>query len=705
MSKRLLLPCFGLLLCACSEIEGNGSPGYAVDPATIDVSRADYCDITQPRQCLFPFPNDFFTTQDGTSATGIRIHFDPRAMPQNAAGDPFDVSEHNRNDGFSPGPTLLAHVPGVDLAQTGAATITAIDRSLPVAAPIQLLHAATGERQLIWAELDAYPQPEQARALLIRVAANLQEGERYIAVLQNLRNANGERLEAEAAFAVYRDAIPSSVPELEQRRAHFEALFKTLQGYGIQRSDLYLSWDFTVASTDNLTARMLHMRDIALADLAGDAPAASVTSVIDTSPGENPYWARTVRGTFEAPNFMDSSDAGPGSRLYYPSLRPDALPDQRTANARVDVPFLCAIPHSAIADAANGSTDTRVIIMGHGLFGSRDSLPQMGPMAEQHKLLMCAVDSWGMSRQDIPVVFSILSNISLFPTLADRLQQSFLNTILLSELIVNAAGFAASPVFQNDAGLPLFRTGEVHYEGVSQGAVLGGALAAVNPYFERAVLNVAGMNFSFLISRSSAWSAFAAAFDPAYPDPLDKPLAFALIQMLWDRGENNGYANHITDSILPGSTPTRLLIHTAVGDQTVNETTAEILARTVAAQRHNPTVVSGRHIATLPYSGIAPITTYPHIGSGLMAWDSGPFPINGHAGTPLQRLDNLPQTQGYNPHSMPFRQADAQRQKAVFWRTGQIVNVCGALPCLGDGYDGTPDDSGAMQPNALQGGE
>jgi hypothetical protein len=54
---------------------------------------------------------------------------------------------------------------------------------------------------------------------------------------------------------------------------------------------------------------------------------------------------------------------------------------------------------------------------------------------------------------------------------------------------------------------------------------------------------------------------------------------------------------------------------------------------------------------------------------------------------------------------MPFRQAHAQRQKAVFWRTGQIVNVCGTLPCLGDGYDGTPDASGAMPPNALQRGE
>ncbi len=693
MTKRILFPCLGMLLCACSDIEGTAPVSYPVDPATIDVSQANYCDITQPQQCLFPFPNDFFSQADSTTETGLRIHFDPRAMPQNAAGEPFDVTEHNRNDGFSPGPSLLAYVPNLDLAQTGAAPITDIEQSLDVDAPIQLLHAATGERQMIWAELDAHPEPGQRRALLIRVAKNLQEGERYIVAMQNLRDSNGERIDAEDAFVVYRDAIPSTVPELEVRRAHFEALFQTLQDHGIQRGGLYLSWDFTVASTGNLTARVLHMRDTALADLAGTAPATEITSVIDTSAAENPHWARTVRGILEVPNFMDSSSAGPGSRLYYPSDHADALPSQRSANASVDVPFLCAIPHSAFADAADGDNDTRAIIVGHDLFSSRESsLQGLGPLAEQHNLLLCAVDTWGMSNEDLPVVVSILSNISLFPALADRLQQAFLNNILLSEAIVNANGFAASSVFQNDAGRPLFRPGEVHYEGVSQGAVLGAALAAVNPHFKRAVLNVAGMNFSLLIRRSSAWPAFAEAFDPAYPDSLQQPLAFALIQMLWDRGENNGYANHVTQAILPGSTPTRVLIHTAVGDQTVNETSAEILARTLPVQRHGPTVVEGRHIASKAYAGIPPISTYPHDASALVVWDSGPFPIKDHAGTPLQRIDNLPRTEGYNTHSMPFRQANAQQQKADFWRSGQIENVCGALPCLGDGYDGTPGD-------------
>jgi hypothetical protein len=680
-----------LWLSACSS-DNDSAVTYSIDPDTIDVSQADYCDITQPDQCLFPFPNDFFSVADERTDTGRRIAFDPGAMPENTAQDPFDVTEHNRNDGFSPGPVLLAHVPDVDLQRTGAAPITDIARSLDSDAPIQLIHAASGERQLLWAELDAYPEAGQPRALLLRMAKNLREGERYIVVLQNLLDSTGNALVPSDAFSVYQQGIPSTVPELEARRDHFEELFSTLGQYGIQRNDLFLAWDFTVASTASLTGRILHMRDTALADLAGAPPPISVTSVIDNTPAEDANWAREVRGTLTVPNFLNTIDGRPGSRLHYASDDPDALPIQLNGNAMLEVPFLCAIPHAAFADAVDGNVDTRAVVMGHGLYSSRNSVVGMGPMAQAENLVFCAMDWWGMSNQDIATTFGILANISLFPAQADRLQQGFLNKILMSKAIVDSAGFADMSAFQNADGTALFKSGEVHFDGVSQGAILGGALSAVNPYLQRSVLNVAGINFSLLIRRSSAWSSFALAFDPAYPDPLVRPLALALTQMLWDRGENNGYANHVTRDLLPGSTPTRVLIHTAVGDQTVNETTGEVLARSLAIPRHNPTVATGRHIAVDPYVGIAPITTYPHSDSGLVVWDSGPLPIDSHAGTPLQRTDNIPQNGGYNTHGMPFRQRNAWQQKADFWRTGTVENVCGPTACLADGYDGTPGE-------------
>ena len=44
---------------------------------------------------------------------------------------------------------------------------------------------------------------------------------------------------------------------MDARRAHFEQLFDTLKRAGIKRKDLYLAWDFTVASREGLSGRAL----------------------------------------------------------------------------------------------------------------------------------------------------------------------------------------------------------------------------------------------------------------------------------------------------------------------------------------------------------------------------------------------------------------------------------------------------------------
>ena len=79
------------------------------------------------------------------------------------------------------------------------------------------------------------------------------------------------------------------MPAIESRRAHFDEIFSKLQQAGIPRGNLYDAWDFTVASTQNITQRMLSIRDQGLADLGdttpgdgnmqGTAPSFTVTDV------------------------------------------------------------------------------------------------------------------------------------------------------------------------------------------------------------------------------------------------------------------------------------------------------------------------------------------------------------------------------------------------------------------------------------------
>ena len=114
---------------------------------TLQPPGAPYCDDFDPSVCLQPFPNDYFTVPDSdhsTSDTGRRINFNVLAMPRNAAGKPIDPTEWNRNDGFSPGSLITAHIPGLDNQQ-------ALDQSGGV--PINNLTAYQNRAEL-WALLE-----------------------------------------------------------------------------------------------------------------------------------------------------------------------------------------------------------------------------------------------------------------------------------------------------------------------------------------------------------------------------------------------------------------------------------------------------------------------------------------------------------------------------------------------------------------------
>src|SRR3954470_18019908 len=133
------------------------------------------------------------------------------------------------------------------------------------------------------------------------------------------------------------------------------------------------------------------------------------------------------------------------------------------------------------------------------------------------------------------------------PTLADRLQQGFLNALVLGRAMAHPNGLASSPLLQS-GGRPIVQTGAIGYDSNSQGGIDGGALTALAPDFSRAVLGVPGMNYSTLLRRSVDFDMYAngniegsgdtelGLYD-AYPNELERPLILSLIQQLWDRAE------------------------------------------------------------------------------------------------------------------------------------------------------------------------
>jgi len=336
-------------------------------------------------------------------------------------------------------------------------------------------------------------------------------------------------------------------------------------------------------------------------------------------------------------------------------------------------------------------------VYGHGLLGSHGEVESghVARTAAEANLVYCATDWWGMAEADLITVAGILGDLSNFPQLADRSMQGILNAVLLGRLVRSDAGLITDPAFQSDAGEPVIATGEAYYDGNSQGGIMGGAATAISTEWTKAVLGVPGMNYSTLLRRSVDFVGqpgeigFEDVLVPAYPDPIDQNLAYALIQMLWDRGETNGYAAHLTDDPLVDTPSHTVILHVAFGDHQVAPVTAEVEARTAGMGLRWPALADGRHPDAEPFYGLDQVTDYPTDRSVLVYWDSGTLANPPGNITVLEEEAWLAECSAddesvpcADPHEDPRRQDAAISQKDAFFAPdGVIIDPCDGQPC------------------------
>ncbi|MBM4265903.1 MAG: hypothetical protein FJ144_04715 [Deltaproteobacteria bacterium] len=652
-----------LVSLGCGSSDDRDSFNGSID---VDAPDAATCDPLDQKKCLLPFPSDFFTVADDSTDTGRRIQLPAEGTPANREGVHVDPTEWNRNDGFSPGTQIVTFVPGLDLAQTGAAPITDIGASLAGDSPVVIWDVDGGKRVPHWTELDANTDTD--RVLFVRPAVALAEGHRYVVALRGLRNAAGEEIPPPDAFRAYRDRLNTNDEVLEARRESFEDVFEDLEDAGVARGDLHLAWDFTIASERNLSERILRMRDDAFARLGDASPSFTVTQVEENF---DDRVSRRISGTFEVPLYMTGGGA-PGTRISYGA---DGLPAW-TGTYTAD--FRCIVPFAALAGTNGAAVPARPALYGHGLLGAEGevSASNVRSMANEHNFVFCATKWIGMSEQDVGNAISILTDFSKFPTLADRTQQGILNTLFLGRLMIHENGLSSHESFQGSDGVSVIDRSELYYDGNSQGGIMGGAATAVAIDWTRAVLGVPGMNYSILLDRSVDFDPFNEVYVTTYLGRIERILGIQMVQMLWDRGEASGYAHHLTDDPLPGTPAHTVLMHVAFGDHQVASATAEIEARTIGARIHAPAVTPGRLPDVEPYWDIPAIPSYPWNGSALVIWDSG---------APVPPLENVAPRAGEDPHGDPRSDPDARVQKSEFLRPdGAVVDVCGGEPCPAD---------------------
>jgi hypothetical protein len=663
--------CMALLAAGCGSesVQSAGTTASTlpkasappVDSSTlgVDPTTEQRCDpIAAP--CMLPLPNDYFTVADASTPTKRRLSLVADSLPVNSRGVRVDPTDQNRADGWSPGSPMLAQLDGLDVAQSKVPGLRDAQRSLDADSSIVLVDATTGKRHPFWAELDAIADPGETPLLLIHPKINFADGHRIVVGLRSLVDSSGHAIEPSLAFAAYRDGQRTTDAIFEARRPSMEQIFDDLAKAGVRRGDLQLAWNFTIASTESLTARMIAIRDDAFGVLGDAAPAFTVDTITDNP---NQYVRRRIEGTFQIPLYL-TAQGNPGGRLVLDDTgRPVRQPGTFTAQ------YLCNLP------AAAETSPARMSLYGHGLLGDRTevngSLTQK--MSANNNIAYCATDWYGMAQDDTNTALAALHDMSKFPTIPDRMQQGFLAFLYLGRLMKHAHGFSANAAFQF-GGQSALKTDELYFDGNSQGAILGGALTAVAQDFTRSTLAEAGMNYNLLLDRSSDFDDYLQiAFLPAYPKRYDRIICIALAQLLWDRGDTDGYANHVTTDPLPNTPVHTVLLLGAVGDHQVTEYSLRVEAATMGAAAHVPIAAPGRVAESDPGWLLTPISHYPYGGSAYVLWDTG---------SPSSPLENVPSRAGHDPHDDTPNIPAVQQLKDQFWHpNGAIEDVCGGQAC------------------------
>jgi hypothetical protein len=593
-------------------------------------SNRNGCDDLAPGQCMLPYPNDWFTRADSTSGTGRRLDLPAGAMPRNIAGLGIDPSAWNASDGFSAGSEILTLVPGMtnnkDLGASRLPTDLNIEVNGASNLGVVLIDATTGKIWPTWTEIDDYTSesglvtkfPVQ-QDLMIHPAINLLDGQRYIVALRHIVTNKGTYAPQSAAFSTYVRDYLNHTTGGDPRASHMDEVFADLKqaGWTISTNpkNLYLAWDFTTASTQNVTGRMLAIRDNAFGQLgetkkqidAGDdvgrAPAFTVLSETNYTAAQNPNVARVITGNFTVPCYITPTCSTPikcdqitnqspfddcptpGVFNYKDPKDPDGDPSQ-IGHQTYQSNFICVVGRTAFEHQQT----MRPAEYGHGLFGGASEVyasPQE-EMANREGMLYCATDWFGFASADVPNAVLALSNLSFFPILIDRTEQGELNFLFLQRALINPHGFASSSAFQYADGKSFINLKNgVYYDGNSQGGIYGGTVCAISIDARRCALGVPGMDYPLLLPRSvdyvatntvtqeelagiTALAADPASFNPLfpysvigysnlldafYPNQAQRQLVLDLLSTLWDRADPDGYAGHMTSTANGGLLP------------------------------------------------------------------------------------------------------------------------------------------------------
>jgi hypothetical protein len=630
---RRLVPL--LLVFACSSGKEEPAQTSTRPPIVPDYWHAD-CDPIVPHHCGFPFPSNTALVDDPSTPTKKRVAFKPTVLPKHKFKD-TDPKSWADLDGFSPSQTLITLLPYASVE--GLPTQDDIGKSITKESPTIVIDVQRGELVPHFAELDRSGRNPDEQTFMIRPVVRLRDSTRYIVAIRRVVDIDGKVIAPSPAFAALRDKQPNK--DIEGRRAAYDEIFATLEKNGISRSDLQIAWDFSTGSKENITRRLVHMRDEALKLVGAEGPEYSIVKVEDNP---NMYIRKRILGKMKVPLYTEKVD--PPAKLV---LGPDGLPKQ---NGFGEFEFLVQVPNVATTKPCP------VLQNGHGLLGAKTEGQNgyLAKMAETGCFVTVSVDLVGFAGPDRPVLTDqIIEDIGNFKITIDRQHQGLVNSLLAMRLM--RGRFVNEPAIQFD-GKSAIDPSAGYYRGDSQGGIFGASYMALSTDVTRGVLGEPGAPYSILLNRSIDFTPFFFLLGGVYNTAYDLQITLGLAQMMWDRTEPGGYIRYINEDPLPGTPKHDVLLHVAKGDHQVTPLGAHIIARAVGAKVVQPEL--------RPIWGLQPGMP-PFTGSGIVEFDFG---------TPEAPKENLPPSRGEDPHDLVRDLDVAQQQEAKFLKEGTIAHFC-----------------------------
>ncbi len=669
---RASLFTLSLALSAC--VSGDGHVSENEEPFAAYLGDGD-CDVIMPGfaytkdigglppACALPWPSALYLKEDASRKTGYTLQFGKRSLPENKESIPIDPEAYRKRDGYSVGTPIMLTIPNLDLS--GFPSENSLDKSLAADAPLLLFEVTgTGARRVpYWAESDLLDQESNQPTIFVRPAQILKEATRYVVALRSIKDRSGKVIPPAPAFARLLAGKTASIPLLSGRQARFDKTFQFLEGQGVPKQSLTLAWEFVTASSDSMHSDLLAMRDDALTKVGAMGPALVVEQVTEfakTNDGSgrpvNEYIGLELQGSFEVPSYLEGAKISgfDGSQIRRDGQGKPAAQGTRKPQ------FWIRIPHGALGGAPHG-----LVMYGHGLLNAGDEVRagNNSKIANDHKLIFFATNLLGMSEDDAIPMLSILSELSRFRSTTDRLHQGMTEWVLLARAMRER--FADLPIVQSKK--IQVNKSELFYSGISQGGIFGGTFMAVTPDMTYGHLGVPGNNYNTLLQRSTDFEQFVPVLASAYRDSVNQNVALAAIQLLWDSTDPVSHLRHITAEPFPGNKPHYVLAAPARGDYQVAVVTNENTVRSDLGIKVMANYDPQRKVP------LATEQAYPYRGSGVVLYGFGnPWPMPGNV---------HPKDSFGDPHSKP-RKLDAHNQQMVtFFRTGEIIDVCGGDGC------------------------